>query len=408
MKLKKIYNFFLILIFSSFFVVSGLFAYWFIRPNTAYLDPDLSVESWDLPMQSSHNAFTDLISWNYDDWFYLAFRTAPSHGPTEESQIIVWKSPDTKNWYLSNEFNLTGKDVRDPKLAVIGSRLFIYIVVREIGSTGSDEITTTYYSYTEDGFDWQDLKEILPKNKRFWRPKTNNSNYWYCPVFEDEKIELYNTTDGINWMKTSTLLEGQGANEVDIEFLPSGRMIAVIRQQFGVEITGTIIAVSNYNYSEWTYSQIDFARLDGPCLFSYQEKIYAVARWQPEVDPILQQVGSPLAKQRTALYLIQPENITYLSDLPSQGDTSYPGAVIKGNFIYISYYTNDPLWDFPWFLGMLMPTRVRIAKISLSNLESLVINRIAEDAILPQFPWFDYVYFFGILLLSLYISLKII
>ena len=403
--MKKVYNIILFLLFSTIFLITGLMAYWIIRPNTSFVDPSLGLESWDVPMQSSHDAFTDMVYWNGE--FYLSFRSATIHSPIDDSKITVLKSPDAKNWTKSGEFSVVGTDVRDPKMAVIGTQLFIYVELRQIGTYGEGEITTTQYSYTDDGENWAELTDILPANKRFWRPKTNNSIYWYCPIFEDEKIELYNSSDGINWIKVSTLLDGQGANEVDIEFLPDGRIIAIIRQEFGVDITGTIIAVSNYAYTNWTYNQITYSRLDGPCLFSYNSKIYAVARWQPELDPFFQVLGSVFSKKRTSLYLIDINNITYLSDLPSQGDTSYPAAVKVGSTIYISYYTNDPLWDFPWFLGSIMPTRIRIAKFSGSNLENLANARYTEPAIVPSFPWLDYVFFFGLIPISLLISFKL-
>ncbi len=403
--MKKIYNLILILIFSSIFMATGLIAYWMIRPNTSFVDPSLGIESWDVPMQSAHDAFTDMVYWNGE--FFLSFRSAPMHSPIDDSKIVVLKSTDAKTWAISGEFSVEGVDVRDPKMAVIGTRLFIYVELRQIGTFGSGEITSTQYSYTDDGETWTDLADSKPANKRYWRPKTNNSIYWYCPIFEDEKIELYNSSNGINWVKVSTVLDGQGANEVDIEFLPDGRIIAIIRQQFGVDTTGTIIAVSNYAYTNWSYNQFTHTRLDGPCVFSYNNRIYAVGRWQPEIDPLFQQLGSSLCKKRTALYLIEIDNITYLSDLPSQGDTSYPAAVKVGSTIYISYYTNDPLWDFPWFLGSLMPTRIRIAKFSLSGLENLADTRLTEPATLPSFPWIDYVYFFGFMPISLDLAYKL-
>jgi hypothetical protein len=387
------------------FLASGVLAYWMIRPNTSYTDSSLSLESWDVPMQAPHNAFTDMVYWNGE--FYLAFRAAPRHGPSDDSKIVVLKSTDTKTWTTSGDFSVVGEDIRDPKMAVIGTRLFIYVIIRQIGSSGAGEVVTTRYSYTDDGETWTDLTDIAPANKVFWRPKTNNSVNWYCPIFGDEKIELYNTTDGINWVKVSTLLDGQGANEVDIEFLPGGRIIAVIRQQFGTDVKGTMIAVSNYGYTSWTYTQIPFTKLDGPCLFSYGSNIYAVARWQPEVDPLFQHLGSDWTKKRTSLYLIEQDNITYLTDLPSCGDTSYPAAVKRGSTVYISYYTNDPLWDFPWALGMNLPTRIRIAKFSISRLEDLADTLLTEPAILPSFPWLDYVFFFGFILISLLLAFKL-
>jgi hypothetical protein len=412
--MKKVYNYFLILFYTSLFVIGGFFAYWFIRPNTSHVEPSLGIESWDVPSQSAHDAFTDMVYWNGE--YYLTFRAAALHTTLDDSKVVILKSSDAKTWTNSYEFSVAGRDIRDPKMAVIGTRLFIYCNIRIIGTFGEDEITTTQYSYTDDGATWTVLKDIQPANKRFWRPKTNDSVNWYCPIFEDRVIELYNTTDGINWIKVSTLLDGQGADEVDIEFLPDGKIIAVIRQQLGASAIGnnelaTLIAVSNYDYTSWTFTQSMLTRLDGPSLFKKNNKIYAVGRWQPEVDIFLQLSGSLICKKRTSLYLIEQDKIVYISDLPSSGDTSYPAAVVRGSSVYISYYTNDPIWDYPWFLGSLMSTRVRIAKISLSRLESLANKKLTDyqetGGVQPSIPWLDYVIYIGSILVSSFLAIRL-
>ena len=61
-------------------------------------------------------------------------------------------------------------------------------------------------------------------------------------------------------------------------------------------------------------------------------------------------------------------DLIYLSDLPSCGDTSYTGVVIRGGDVYVSYYTNDVHTDYPWILGMVRPSDIRIAKIPLARL----------------------------------------
>ena len=58
----------------------------------------------------------------------------------------------------------------------------------------------------------------------------------------------------------------------------------------------------------------------------------------------------------------------HLADLPSSGDTSYPGATIVDGKVYISYYSNDPGRDYPWLWGMLRPTRIQMTAIDISDL----------------------------------------
>jgi hypothetical protein len=60
----------------------------------------------------------------------------------------------------------------------------------------------------------------------------------------------------------------------------------------------------------------------------------------------------------------------HLFDLPSNGDTSYTGVVVRGDDIFISYYTSPIDKDYPWVVGVcfLPKTEVRMARISASGL----------------------------------------
>jgi len=75
-------------------------------------------------------------------------------------------------------------------------------------------------------------------------------------------------------------------------------------------------------------------------------------------------LGSAISQKRTALFLVKEnaEGLIHLTDLPSCGDTSYAGAAIADGKVFISYYTNDPRKDYPWLLGMLLPTRIQITE----------------------------------------------
>jgi hypothetical protein len=106
-------------------------------------------------------------------------------------------------------------------------------------------------------------------------------------------------------------------------------------------------------------------------LFTYQDTVYALGRHNPQKPRPLRWIGSILGKKRTALYRVDEKELTYLSDLPSCGDTSYVGAVVKGGDLYASYYTNDINKDYPWIMGMVSPSDIRIVKFPLSSLPGL-------------------------------------
>jgi len=85
-------------------------------------------------------------------------------------------------------------------------------------------------------------------------------------------------------------------------------------------------------------------------------------------------MGSFFNRKRTSLFLVEPTALTYLSDLPSAGDTAYAGVVMKDGYVYICYYTSDIERDWPWIIGVIAPSDIRIAKINLSNLETVALS----------------------------------
>jgi hypothetical protein len=64
-----------------------------------------------------------------------------------------------------------------------------------------------------------------------------------------------------------------------------------------------------------------------------------------------------------------------LSDLPSAGDTSYAGVVLRGGALWVSYYTSDVNRDFPWALGMVRASDIRMARVDLASLAKLAAEK---------------------------------
>jgi len=362
--------------------IVALLVYWYLRPNRAQVNTDVVVETWAITNDDMHNSNTDMISWN--DETYIAYVSSPYHFSSEASTLHIKHSNDLgRTWVEDSTFNPEGNDIRDPKFAVIGERLFLYALDN---NAFNPEPYQTVYSFTENGRDWTPL-EVVPgvDGWLFWRPKTQggvtfyNSAYWYR---HDEAV-LLKSTDGINWEIISTINKGERNDETEIIFLPDGRLLATARLEYDEswldgalgDVRGsTLIAVSEPPYTTWTeLTQSRVTRLDGPYLFTYHDRVYAVARFQPDLGksgPLTPQ-GSALARKRTTLFEVRENGLAYLTDLPSNGDTSYVGLVMDGEFAYASYYTNPLEHDFAWIMGMFLPTEIRIAKIDLQAMEIL-------------------------------------
>jgi hypothetical protein len=79
--------------------------------------------------------------------------------------------------------------------------------------------------------------------------------------------------------------------------------------------------------------------------------------------------------------------MSYISDLPSSGDTAYEGVVIRNDRLYASYYSNDLKTDNAWILGMLTPTDIYMINMSISSILDAADHPIA---LINYLPWDNY------------------
>ena len=360
--------------------ILSLFAYWYFRPNRAQVNTDIVLETWAVTNDDFHNSNTDMIEWN-GAW-YLSYVSSPWHFGNDDSVMHVKRSFDTgKTWEELTTFNPPNEDIRDPKFAIIGDKLFLYAL------KNTDFLAEPYisiYSITTDGTDWNGFETIPGLDGwLFWRPKTNDGKTFYNAAYwwEHGKSVLLKSMDGVNWEIVSTIYEGNRNDETEIEFMPDGRLLATARLEYGAgevifgDVKGsTLITVSQPPYTQWTKGmQSLVTRLDGPYLFTYHDRIYAAGRIQPDLGrsgPLTSE-GSAIARKRTALFEVREDGLAYLTDFPSNGDTSYVGLVMEGDEAYLAYYTSPLNHDFPWVMGMLSPSEIRMVKIDLKAMEVL-------------------------------------
>lgn len=345
----------------------------YFRDNESKVNPKLVVETWPAVSDGMHNSNTDLIFWN--GRYFMVHASSPFHFASESCRLKLWESTDCRRWKLLREFYVPGEDIRDPKFAPIAGRLYLYVLKnREFAA----EPYGTQFTYTDEGVNWQPLRDIAPEGWLFWRPKSADGRVWYMPAYwhEHGKSILLRSRNGQQWEEVSVIHEGDRNDETDIEFLPDGRLLATARLEgsdsyFGDAEGRTLIAVAEPPYTQWSKTSSYLTRLDGPCLFSYEGEVYGIGRYSPDKQTPLNRAGSIFGRKRTSLFRIQPDGMEWLSDLPSGGDTSYAGVARSGNDLYISYYTSPIEHDWPWIFGMLSESEIRMAKVSLPSLKQL-------------------------------------
>jgi hypothetical protein len=354
-----------------------------VRSSMPWQQQPLPIETWCAVADGLHNLTTDLTFWRGE--YYLVHSSSPWHMASTDSRIVIWASRDARTWERVAEVSIPGGDIRDPKLAVIGDRLFLYVLRNDQLVA---EPCSTAFSVSDDGRRWAPLRPCGPDGWLFWRPKRGADGRWFVPAYwrDHGKSILLASDDGIAWTEIAQIHEGDRNDETDLEFLPDGRALATARLEisdsmFGDDGACTLVATAEPPYTRWTSTRCTTTRLDGPNLFSYGGEVFAVGRRHRRTRGRFNKRAGFLGRKRTGLYHVDATGLVHLADLPSSGDTSYAGVVLRGDELTICYYTNDPATDPSWFVGMFLPSEIRIARLSMANLARLARERRAMNTL---------------------------
>jgi hypothetical protein len=347
-----------------------------LRPNARF-EPvaPVELETWPAIADGRHNSNTDLLRWRGEFW--LAHAAAPWHFASRRTRIVLRRSLDARSFREAASFAVPGEDVRDPKLLAWGERLWLYFLPNR--HLPEPRPYTTLVTSSADGVAWEEPAPVEPRGWLLWRPKPLGSDlvvtaYWH----EHGRAVLLRSGDGRRFELVSQILAGESGDETDFELLADGRILATSRLEgqepdawFGDPGGTTLLSVAEPPYLRWRQRRADAARLDGPCLFRVGERVFAIGRYEPVARSGLFATGSILARKRTALYEVEPSRLRLLAVLPSAGDTSYAGVAVHDGHLYASYYTSRIDRDYPWILGMLAPSEIRVARLPLATLEAL-------------------------------------
>ena len=224
------------------------------------------------------------------------------------------------------------------------------------------------------------------------------------------KIQVIKTEDKIKLYSRRGDDKTENFPEIvkSLEFLPNGSLICTHRAEvtgfiFGDFRAHTIISAANPPFTAWRKQISYVTKLDGPAIFlnPVDNRTYALGRFEPEVRGAFTSMGSFFNKKRASIFLLnERDGLTWLTDLPSSGDTSYFGYVVKDGYVYMSYYTSDTTRDYIWFMGQVLPSYIKIAKVNLTSLSELADNP-------PQMPVQGFA-FDSIFIIPVYIAIVIL
>lgn len=284
---------------------------------------------WDA---GGHNAFTDLI--RFQDQWYCTFREAAGH-VKGDGKIRVIRSADGTDWESVALIAEEGIDLRDPKLSITADGTLHLLAGGSVYRNNELVGRQPRVLISEDGTTWPAPQRILEEGHWLWRVTWHEGvayGFSYLretPDSSDWKLVLCRSEDGLNFETIHTIdktvLPGF-ANEVNVDFLPDGTMVALIRRDGG-DKQGYIGTAPPPYTSDWSLVPTGH-QLGGPEFIRLPDgRLYAGSRSYPGGAQCV------LARMTTTSYTPQ-------LTLPSGGDCSYPGMVWHEDAIWMSYYSS--------------------------------------------------------------------
>lgn len=275
---------------------------------------------WD---KAPHNAFTDLI--RFRDKWVCVFREGQGH-VSPDGALRVITSEDGVTWDSAALVTSKELDLRDAKIMVTPQGKLMLLGAGAFPK-GSEHKHQSFVWFSDDGTQWSDAIKVGDPDVWLWRVvwyKDTAYGIGYSTT-ENRFVRLYKSEDGRNW---ETLVENLGvegyANESAILFLEDGTCLCVLRRDPDSGMLGASIPP----YTQWNWRSLDI-RIGGPQILQLPDKTTIVAA----------RLYSPV---RTSLCWLEPRSntLTEFLQLPSGGDTSYPGMVWHDGRLWVSYYSS--------------------------------------------------------------------
>lgn len=365
------------------------------------LSPMIQVApSGDMPdevdSQTSHNNLD--ITW-YENRLFFAFRTAPTHFASDQVVMYIVSTTDQKHWTFETSFFLQS-DLREPGFLQVNGKLFFYFA--QLGYLPfAFEPQGTFVSQYQGGCNWTEPQAIFEPGFIPWRTKTIDGKPYllgyvggeniYEANGEPIRIHWLTTEDGLNFdpvVPGQEVVHEGGGSETDFVFADDGAVIAVIRNEAGDPDFGwgsKICRAEPDDLGTWN-CVADPKKYDSPLMLKHSSGIYLIARrnltdtgnydlFYRDKTPKEQTTaynGDYWTKpKRCSLWKVDPNTleVSFLFDLPSNGDTCFASAVQLNDDQYMVYNYTSPMDDpeLRWVDGQTLPTSIYRLTLTLPS-----------------------------------------
>lgn len=341
----------------------------------------------ELEVQPANNNL-DVI--RHEGRVYLAFRTGPSHFASPEVVLHVVSSTDEGTWVHETSFH-RGTDLREPRFLSFEGRLFLYFAV--LGQSAIDfEPQGMMVSERAASGAWSEPEPFYEPGFIVWRTKVIDGTAYMLAykggenIYDNDReptdVHFLTTRDGRTFapvVEGRARIQGGGASETDFVLQDDGSLIAVLRNEAGDELGwgSKICRAEPGALADWR-CVADPRKYDSPLLFRHGPGIFLIGRRNISENAGLYDLmrRDEDAKQQTlyyqldysghpkrcAVWRVDPDRLSvhHLFDLPSRGDTCFPGILPLGDGRYAIYNYSSPIdgEELTWLEGQLGPTNI--------------------------------------------------
>jgi hypothetical protein len=342
-----------------------------------------------MPQDANNNL--DVV--RHDDGrVYLAFRTGPTHFADPGIEIHIVSSEDELTWTHEATFAI-GQDLREPRFLSLEGELFMYVALLGTSRIAFEPMGTSFTRKLPDG-GWSDLAplgDIGTGSFIVWRTKIERGTP-YMVVYEGGEniytdgepltVELRTTMDGITWTPVNPsrpVVTMGGGSETDFVITDAGELLAIVRNEPGDELGwgSKLCTAPASDITDWSCTA-DPKKYDSPLMFWHDGEAYLVGRrnvtdtghydlmtgrgdrLNQTFENQREYVTTP---KRCALWRwVQEERrIAFILDLPSRGDTCFPGyleGASPGEIVIYNYSSPIDGPDYAWNQGQINPTHI--------------------------------------------------
>jgi hypothetical protein len=283
---------------------------------------------WD---EAPHNAFTDLI--RFENRWFLVFREGDAHvSPDGSLRILV--SDDGESWDPAAVITSPTADLRDAKFSITPEGKLMLLGVEALHDRSRHSHQSAVW-FSDDGYNWTDKHVIGDPDFWIWRLTWHEGLAYgigYSVNQDDRLIRLYSSADGLSFDTLAERLFDVGyPNETSIVF--DGDTAYCLLRRDGTPSSG-MLGRAQPPYTNWSWQDLGM-QLGGPHLVTLPDgRLLAASRRYI--------INGTKNITRTGLLWLDPQagRLTEAIELPSGGDTSYPGLVLHDGMLWVSYYSS--------------------------------------------------------------------